>query len=206
MQIRFVTDLSPDEYVRRQAWKSAVLDNCPLHPEGGCSFARHGTYGRQAPQGTKIPRWYCPDGHCTFSLLPDCLCSRLPGSLIEVETVVDEIENAVSQEAAVYDLRIDVGLTCVLRWIRRRLFLVRAGLTLLIELFPVLLQDCTPCISSFRAALGVEYVLPALRMHAESHLHILPPPIGFGPRPQRKKSKKTSFQHKMGSDPPQRRG
>jgi hypothetical protein len=41
-----------------------------------------------------------------------------------VETAVNEVENAPSQEAAVYDLRVDVGLIGVLRWIRRRLFLI----------------------------------------------------------------------------------
>jgi len=131
MQIRFATDLSPDEYVRQRAWEDARLDHCPLHSKGGCGFARHGTYTRQTPKGTKIARWYCPDGHSTFSLLPDCLSSRLPGSLIEVETAINEVENAPSQEAAVYGLRIDVGLTGVLRWIRRRLFLIHTTLTLL---------------------------------------------------------------------------
>jgi len=139
MQIRFATDLSADEYVRRRAWQDARLGNCPLHGKGGCGFARHGTYSRQTPAGTKIARWYCPDGHSTFSLLPDCLSSRLPGSLIDVETAIDKVENAPSQEAAVFGLRIDVGLTGVLRWIRRRLFLIRTTLTLLIKLVPALL-------------------------------------------------------------------
>lgn len=204
MQIRFATDLSANEYVRRQAWQDAKLGNCPLHGKGGCGFARHGTYSRQTPQGTKIARWYCPDGHSTFSLLPDCLSSRLPGSLIEIESAINKVEDAPSQEAAVYELRIDVGFTGVLRWLRRRLFLIRTTLTLLTELFPDL-QDCRPCISSFRAALGVEHVLPALRMYAGPYLYILPPPIGFGPRPQHKKRKKTPFQHKTGTDPPEKR-
>jgi hypothetical protein len=181
MQIRFATDLSADEYVRQRAWEKARLDTCPLHSEGGCGFAGHGAYPRQTPKGTKIARWYCPDGHSTFSLLPDCLSSRLPGSLIEVETVIDAVENAPSQEAA-----------------------VRTSLRILTKLFPVL-QDCRPSISSFRAALGVEYVLPALRMSAGPYLYILPPPVGFGPRPQRKKGKKPPFQHKTGTDPPLKR-
>ena len=206
MQIRFATDLSADEYVRQRAWERARLDNCPLHSKGGCGFAGHGTYPRQTPKGTRIARWYCPDGHSTFSLLPDCLSARLPGSLIEVETAINEAENAQSQEAAVHDLRLDIGLTGVLRWIRRRVFLVRTTLTLLIELLPVLPQDCRPCISAFKSALGVEYVLPALRMHAEPYLYIFPPPIGFGSLPRRKRDKKTAFQHKTGTDPPQIRG
>ena len=204
MQIRFATNLSADEYVRQQAWKEAALDNCPLHSKGGCGFARHGTYCRQTPEGTRIARWYCPDGHSTFSLLPDCLSSRLPGSLIEVETVINEVESASSQEAAVCELRIDVGLAGVLRWVRRWLLLIRTTLNLLTELLPVL-QDCRPSISSFKAVLGAEYVLPALRMTAEPYLYVLPPPVGFGPRPQRKKEKKQPFQHKTGTDPPLKR-
>jgi len=204
MQIRFATNLSAHEYVRRRAWQDATLNTCPLHSKGGCGFAGHGTYSRQAPKGTKIARWYCPDGHSTFSLLPDCLSSRLPGSLIEVETAINEVENAPSQEAAVHDLRLDIGLPGVLRWIRRRLFLVRTTLTLFTELFPDL-QDCRPCISSFRVALGVEHVLPALRMYAGPSLYVLPPPVGFGPRPRRKKGKKPPFQHKTGTDPPLKR-
>jgi len=204
MQIRFATDLSPDEYVRQRAWENAKLDNCPLHRKGGCGFAGHGTYARRSPRGTKIARWYCPDGHCTFSLLPDCLSSRLPGSLIEVETAINAVENAPSQEAAVHGLRIDVGLAGVLRWIRRRLFLIRTTLTLLTKFLPIL-QNCRPDISSFKAALGVEYVLPWLRMSAGPYLYVLPPPVGFGPRPQRKKGKKKSFQQKTGTDPPLKR-
>jgi hypothetical protein len=204
MQLRFATDLSADEYVRQQAWKSAALDHCLLHSKGECGFARHGIYSRQTPDGTKIARWYCPEGHITFSLLPDCLSSRLPGSLIEVETAINEVENAPSQEAAVFGLRIDVGLTGVLRWIRRRLSLIHRTLRLLIKLVPAL-QGCRPSISSFKAALGVEYVLPALRISAGPYLYVLPPPVGFGPRPQRKKGKKPPFQHKTGTDPPQER-
>ena len=83
---------------------------CPLHSGGGCGFARHGTYGRTSPPGTRIARWYCPEGHCTFSLLPDCLSARLPGTLAEVEAVVIAVEQARSLEAACEELRIDIDL------------------------------------------------------------------------------------------------
>ena len=201
MQIRFATDLSAEEYVRQQAWKDAALDNCPIHSKGECGFARHGTYSRQTPEGTEIARWYCREGQSTFSLLPDCLSARLPGSLVDVEIAINEVESAPSQEAAVFGLRIDVGLSGVLRWIRRRLFLIHTSLRLLTKLVPAL-KDCPPSISSFKAALSVEYVLPALRMSAGPYLYVLPPPVGFGPRPQRKKRKKAPFQHKTGTDPP----
>ena len=46
-----------------------------------CSFARHGTYMRKTPRGTRVARWYCPQSRTTFSLLPDCLAARLPGTL-----------------------------------------------------------------------------------------------------------------------------
>jgi hypothetical protein len=31
----------------------------------------------------RIARWYCPEGHRTFSLLPDFLAAKLPGSLCQ---------------------------------------------------------------------------------------------------------------------------
>ena len=100
MQIRYATDLSAEQYVQQQAWQTATLNHCPLHPQGGCRFSKHGTYPRKFPEGTKIARWYCPDGHMSFSLLPDCLASRLPGTLLEIEDVVAKVENSPSQEAA----------------------------------------------------------------------------------------------------------
>lgn len=202
MQIRFATNLSAEQYVRQEAWKDARLDSCPLHPEGGCGFSRNGTYKRKSPEGTKIARFYCPKGHKTFSLLPDCLASRLSGSLDEVEAVIVEVENSTSQEAAADNLRLDIELPGVLRWMRRRVVFVRAALSILIELLPSLFAGCTPTISSFRSALCLEPILPVLRGRASFYLNILPPPVGFGPCPERKKFKKNHFQHKTGTDPP----
>ena len=62
----------------------------------------------------QISRWYCPTGHTTFSLLPDCLASRLPGSLDEVEQVVAIVEAKVaageSIEKAAEKIRPDIEL------------------------------------------------------------------------------------------------
>ena len=77
VQLRFETGLAGAEYVTRELWRRAILPRCPLHPRGGCSLARHGSYARKRPAGTRIARWYCPQGHCTFSLLPDYLAARL---------------------------------------------------------------------------------------------------------------------------------
>lgn len=197
MQLRFVTDLSADEYINCQAWKDAKLDKCPLHPGGGCRFARHGTYERKIPFGVKIARWYCPDGHQTFGLIPDCLSSRLSGSLSDVEAVVDQVEKSPSQNAAADKIRLDIELPGTLRWLRRRLFLVKVSLIMLITFFPSLFSGCTPTIHCFRDVLEVEQILPCLRKIACSHLYLLPPPLGFGPFP-----KKTYFQQRTGTDPP----
>ena len=67
-------------------------------------------YARVSPPGTLIARWYCPEGHCTFSLLPDCLAARLTGTLAEVEAVVLAFEQAPSREAACGVLRLDIDL------------------------------------------------------------------------------------------------
>ena len=77
-----------EDYVSAEAWREATLSRCPLHPQGGCSFRRHGTYERVHPPGARIARWYCPQGHRTFSLLPDCLAARLPDTLGELEAAV----------------------------------------------------------------------------------------------------------------------
>ena len=94
VQLRFACELTGDEYVSQGAWQKASLPRCPLHPKGGCGFARHDTYARVTPPGTQIARWYCPTGHRTFSLLPDCLAARLKGTLAEVEAVVRAAEQA----------------------------------------------------------------------------------------------------------------
>ncbi len=197
MQLRYSTNLSADEYVTRQAWKDAVLDICPLHSEGGCKFAKHGTYDRKIPAGTKIARWYCPDGHQTFGLIPDCLCSRLSGSLIDVEAVIDEIDNSSSQNAATDKIRLDIELPGALRWIRRRLFMAKATLTILIISCPFLFADCLPNIQCFRSNFDFKQVLPELRALANLNLYCLPPPVGFGSH-----IKKIRFQQQTGTDPP----
>ncbi len=197
MQIRYATDLSADEYVRRQAWKDAELAKCPLHPEGGCGFCRNGTYPRKVPEGTKIARWYCSCGHTTFSLLPDCLSSRMSGSLVEVENTIVSVENSPSQEKAADTIRTDIVLPNALRWIRQRLACVKAALILLIKFFPELFADCSPSISNFRSTLEVDYVLPKLRDLAEAHLYALPAPLGLALNIPPK-----TLQHQTGSDPP----
>ena len=202
MQIRYATNLSAEQYVEQKAWQLATLSHCPLHPQGGCGFCKNGTYRRKFPHGTKIARWYCADGHMSFSLLPDCLAAHLSDSLRQIEDILTEVENSPSQEAAADHIRIDILLPGALRWIRRRIFLVKASLRMLIQLLPGLFANCHLSILSFQSVLNVDYVLPQLRQVASSYLSVLPPPLGFGPLPETKKSKKTHLQHSTGTDPP----
>ena len=125
MQLRFETGLTGEQYVTAQAWREAILEQCPKHPHGGCSLARHGTYERKTPQGVHVARWYCPESHTTFSLLPDCLAARLPGTLDMLEAVVVAAEGARSLEAAANEVRRDaIELPGAMRWVRRRVRLV----------------------------------------------------------------------------------
>jgi hypothetical protein len=143
------------------------------------------------------------------------LASQLPGTLQEVEAVVEtveaspSIERAVEPEPSLDDdgpqrLRPDVDLPAALRWTRRRVRLVHAALTALVGLLPELFAGCQPTISSFRRVLGVPSVLMALREIAAPHLAALPPPLGFGPRPRARRRIRTRHQHDQGPDPPAR--
>ena len=202
MQVRLATGLTSEEYVRREGWRSASLERCPLHPEGGCGFARHGTYERAEPPGCRIARWYCRKGRTTLSLLPDCLCSRLTGSLDDVEAVVATAEAAPSREAASEALRPELELPGALRWVRRRVRLVHAGLAAVIGLLPSLLAGRAPTVTSLRSALGTESALVLLRAEVGAQLAALPPPLGYGPRPARRRGSATAVQQEAGPDPP----
>ena len=202
MQVRLATGLTSEEYVSQKAWRSASLERCPFHPDGGCGLARHGTYERVSPPGCLIARLWCPTAHTSISLLPDFLCSRLTGSLAEVEAVVAVAEAAPAQEAASEGLRPNIELPGALRWLRRHKHLVRAGFAAVIGLLPELLAGCEPTVTSVRSALCAEVVLVCLRERAAQHLSALPPPLGFGPRPLRRKPSPTALQHEVGPDPP----
>jgi len=204
VQLRYKTDFTSEQYVSQQAWRDATLECCPVHASGGCSFARHGTYERLRPPGTRIARWYCRQAGCTFSLLPDCLAARLSGSLEEVEAAVVAVEEARSVEAAADRLRPDIDLPGALRWTRHRLGPVHRALRLLIALLPELLLGCPPSVQGFRARLGTEAVLMRLRAIAAAHLPGLPSPLGFRPPARGGGEPKTSRQHPMGPDPPAR--
>ena len=205
VQLRFDTGLAGDEYVTRELWRSAALVRCPLHPEGGCGFARHGLYERKTPPGTYIARWYCPHGHCTFSLLPDHLAARFPGTLAEIERVVEAADTRTASLQACADaLRPDpVSLPSASRWLRRRLAAVRPLLSLAVTLLGL----------PAAAAQGVAALRQHLRLHTmqlgvferlrallQPHLPVLARPVGFGHRRRSGAQRDEAFQQWMGPD------
>ena len=203
VQLRFESGLTSTDYVTREGWRLATLARCPLHPRGGCGFARHGTYARVDPPGTQIARWYCPSGHRTFSLLPDHLAARFPGLLSDIEHVVATVEQAPSLEVAADRLRSDdITLPSAVRWVRRRLAPVRGLLTTVVGLLPQWLQGCAPQIAAVRTRLSCAQALIRLRELARAHLQGLARPLGFKPPSVLGGERKAGFQHDMGPDPP----
>jgi hypothetical protein len=203
MQFRFQTNLTAEEYVRVEAWKDVRICHCLIHSGQDCRVSRHGTYPRVFPPGTKIVRFLCNTKKATFSLLPDCFSSRLPGTLVDLETVVFMVEVASRREGAQAATDGDISLHSLdiasaadeldvdrelfdsaadLGWLKRRVDYVRKFLSVVITLFPELFHNCLPSITSFRSVLGSGPILVQMRAVAEARLHEIPPPLGLNPR------------------------
>jgi hypothetical protein len=135
-------------------------------------------------------------------LLPDCLPARLSGTFVELEALLQQVEQASSLAAACADLRPEIELPGVVRWVRRRVQAVHAILVTLKGLMPAYFQACEPTLQSFAHHLGVSPVLPALRPIAAPWLHSLPPPLGFCPRPRHGGDANDRHQQSVGPDPP----
>jgi hypothetical protein len=204
--VRYATTLTSEQYVTQQAWRTATLERCPLHPEGGCGLGGHGSYPRVRPFGIRVARLLCPKARVTISLLPDFLASRLSGTLTEVEQVVETAEAAGSREAAAAEVRPGdaegaVTLPSALRWLRRRLLPVRAALLGLVTLLPELF-GCAPTVVAVRDRLGVAEALIALRALAAGELAALAAPLGFRARASGARSPTAEPPHEAGPDPP----
>jgi hypothetical protein len=168
-------------------------------------LARHTTYARVEPPGMQVARYYCRKGHQTFSLLPDCLASRLSSTLAEVEQVVVVAEGALSLEQAAGELRPDIEMQGAVRWLRRRLGPVRVALLAIITLLPLTLWGSgVPPLTQVRSVLG-QPTLARLREIVGVQLRSLPPPLGLGPRTRPRRSRQDRFQHEAGADPPESR-
>lgn len=154
----------------------------------------------------RIARYYCPESHTTYSLLPDCLSSHFRGDLGDVEEVVVIVEASGSVESAADVLRpIDISLPSAVRWVRRRLAPVRAALLAIFTLLPDLFAGSMPSVGEARRILCTPSALPSLRELSADRLGVIPPPLGFGPRVKprrRRRHRRERRQHKVGADPP----
>jgi len=205
VQLRDPSSLTSEAYVAQRAWQDARLARCPRHPTGGCGFARHGTYLRTMPTGMRITRYYCPTAHETFSLLPDCLASRFPGDLDDLERVVAQVEAARGIEAAADRLRPDIVLPSAVRWVRRRLTLIRATLLAVVTLLPDWFAGDAH-LGAVRAALDTDHALVTLRARAASLLPVLPRPLGFARHRRPPRARGRGPQHDLGADATARSG
>lgn len=201
MQIPLHTVSSPEAYVIGQEWRHVRLERCPLHPVGECSFTRNGSYPRVVPDAIRIARWYCPEGHQTFSLLPDFLAARLPGLLCSIEDAVATAETSTALEVAADQLRCDdVTLPSAVRWLRRRVRQVHDGLK---TVFGFDAQEPTasgPTLSALRQ-LGDDH--PLLRLRSALSMEVLATvcvPLGFCPHRTLAPERADADQHDAGPD------
>ena len=149
-----------------------------------------------------MARYYCRRAHKTFSLLPDCLASRLSSRLDEVEQVVATVEESGGVSAAAAKLRPRIGQQGAERWVRRRVQAVKAALVTLWGLLPELLAGKERTIQGLRAVLGRTRALAGVREVGARYLGGLPPPVGLGPRPKPRPERPSAIQQGTGPDPP----
>jgi hypothetical protein len=199
LQIPLHTTSTVEAYVANEEWRGARLSRCPLHPHGGCSLRRHGSYKRLTTPGVRIARWYCPESRRTFSLLPDFLAARLHGLLATIEDDVILAGSARSMEAAADVLRgLDISLPSAVRWLRRRVSAVRASINVAVAIAPRWMSSFMAEATSRRDPGSI-----LLRLRAEFAPEVLariPAPLGFR-RARYRKGHLPGRQHDVGPDP-----
>ena len=158
----------------------------------------------QDPTGKRIARWYCRESHTTFSPLPDCLAARLPGTLAELEDAVVVAERATSLAAANTVGRDPIELPGAVRWLRRRIRLVRLALAEARSLLPERFVGCPTTVLAFRGRLGTgtDAALVWLREMGTPQFPALPTPLGYAHQPIAPGRPVQPFQQRMGRDAP----
>ena len=170
-----------EEYVSTRGWRDAKLEHCPDHKHGGCRLARHGTYRRKTPAGFRVARYYCPDAHRTYSLLPEFMAAGVPGTLQSIEDSVVAVEETDSLAAGADRARPGrhVDSRAARRWSVRRVNWVQLILMTLMTIRPDLYAGIPVNVTAFRQHTGSETVLVDLRLVASRHLQAMPNPVGF---------------------------
>ena len=170
-----------EEYVSTRGWRDAKLEHCPDHEHGGCRLARHGTYRRKTPAGCRVARYYCPDAHRTFSLLPEFMAAGVPGTLQSIEDSVVAVEETDSLAAGADRARPGhhVDSRAARRWSVRRVNWIQLILMTLMTIRPDLYAGIPVNVTAFRQHTGSETVLVDLRLVASRHLQAMPNPVGF---------------------------
>ena len=164
---------------------------------------------RKVPAVAYVARYYCPEQHTTFGLLPDFYASRMPGTLDDIEHAVATAEATGKVEQAADTLRpadaLDaVTLGAAVAWLRRRLALVRTMFVTVTGLLPDLFAGVERSVRAFRERLGTSRVLVMLREICAPHLHALPRPLGLNPRAQPAIAGARGHRQSAGPDPPPR--
>ena len=141
---------------------------------------------RKVPEVAFVARFYCPEQHTTFGLLPDFYASRMPGTLDGIEAAAATAEAVGGLERAAEQLRPAdepdaVSLGAAVAWLRRRLVLVRALLVTVMGLMPDLFGGVGLSVRAWRERLGSSRVLVALRGICARYLYALPRPLGLNP-------------------------
>lgn len=199
------------QYVAQEWWAQARLLRCPLHPEGGCGFAAHGSYPRKYPIPFRIARAYCRKGQTTFGLLPDFAASHVPGTLAEIEEAVSVYESVGNIYKAADEVRPPdetpegqepITLEATAQWLLRRVSWVQMILTTVAGLMPELFSGCQLTVSGVHERLCSDSVLMDLREMCADRLSYLPAPVGFGHRSRGGKTSNGAVQQSMRSDRP----
>ena len=162
---------------------------------------------RKVPAVAFVARYYCPEQHTTFGLLPDFYASRMPGTLDDIEHAAATAEAASSVEHAAEELRPAdtpdaITLGAAVAWLRRRLVLVRALLVTVLGLFADHFAGVGRSMRAWRERLGTSRVLVALRGICARHLYALPRPLGLNPRVPVVLPRNRGRQQSTGPDPP----
>lgn len=142
------------------------------------------------PIESEVARYYCRLGGRTFSLIPDCFATRMPGTLEQVERAAEGVQRArqqggsLEQQAEVLRPPSEspdaVEPRSAVAWMKRRHAAVVAALAALIVVMPEVFGGCEPTLEAVSERMDVsEGVLPELRRTAGEKLHEIPAPIGF---------------------------